>query len=342
MTRNNTPRLSIIIPVKESNKNLDECIEHCLKLNYPDYEIIILPDSLIESPHDVRVIETEGKTPSEKRNIGIREAKGEIVAFLDDDAFPSKDWLRHAVRNFNDEKIAAVGGPAVTPKTDGLRQKASGSIYSSLLGGGVYRYRYTPQKRHFVDDFPSCNFIARKSILEEVGGFGTTFWPGEDTALCLEITKRQGKRIVYDPEVLIYHHRRKLFIPHLKQVCSYGLHRGYFVKRFPRTSLRIWYFLPTFLVFGLFFGWLVGFIHPLFHKMYFISVFVYLSMALLTGLRNRSALCIFPGLILTNLCYGIFFIKGLFSRTLKEEWNSDSFVSSNSIISSLLKLTHIS
>ena len=319
MIGNNSPKLSIIVPVKDSNENLDECIKQCLKLDCPDCEIIILPDFSIKLPYNVRVVPTGVKGPSEKRNIGINEAIGEIIAFLDDDAFPSKDWLRNAVKHFEDEEIAAVGGPAVTPENDGLKEKASGSIYSSLLGGGVYRYRYIPQKKRFVDDFPSCNFIVRKSILKETGGFRTKFWPGEDTALCLEITKRLGKKIVYDPEALIYHHRRKLFIPHLKQVCNYALHRGYFAKRFPQTSLRISYFLPTFFVFGLLFGWLPGFIHPLFHKIYLILVFVYLSMALLTGLKNKSPLSIFSGLILTHICYGIWFIKGLLCRRLREE-----------------------
>jgi cellulose synthase/poly-beta-1,6-N-acetylglucosamine synthase-like glycosyltransferase len=319
MTRENNPKLSIIIPVKEFNQNLDECIKHCLELDYPDYEIIVLPDFSIELYYNVRVVPTGVKGPSDKRNIGIKEAAGEIIAFLDDDAFPPKDWLRNAVRNFNDGEIAAVGGPAVTPGNDGLKEKASGSIYSSFLGGGVYRYRYIPRKKRFVDDFPSCNFIVRKSVLKEAGGFKTKFWPGEDTALCLEITKKLGKRMVYDPAALVYHHRRKLFIPHLKQVCNYALHRGYFVKRFPQTSLRISYFLPTLFVFGLFFGWLLGFIHPLFYKIYLISTFVYFSMALLTGLKNGSPFTVSSGLILTHSCYGIWFLKGLFSRRLSEE-----------------------
>jgi glycosyltransferase involved in cell wall biosynthesis len=313
-------KVSIIIPVKEFNQNLDECIKHCLKLDYPNYEIIILPDSSMKLLHNrVRIIPTDVKGPSEKRNLGIKEAKGEILAFLDDDTFPPQDWLKKAVKNLEDEDIAAVGGPAVTPKNDGLEEKASGDIYSSLLGGGVYRYRYVPQKRRLVDDFPSCNFIVRKSILEEVGGFKTKFWPGEDTAICLEITKDLGKKIVYDPEVLIYHHRRRLFVPHLKQVCNYALHRGYFAKRFPQTSLRISYFLPTLFVLGLLFGWSLGFIHPLFYKIYFITILIYLFMALLTGLNNKLSLSVFSGLILTHLCYGIWFLKGLFSWRLKEE-----------------------
>ena len=110
-------------------------------------------------------------------------AKGEILAFLDDDAYPVKDWLKNAVKNFSDPQVAAVGGPAVTPEEDSDLQKTSGLIYSSVLVSGNFTYRYIPGKRQEVEDYPSCNFLVRKSVMQELGGFNTNFWPGEDTKL---------------------------------------------------------------------------------------------------------------------------------------------------------------
>jgi len=107
----NSPLVSIIIPYPKDNPFLQECMEHCLKLDYPNYEIIILPDG--EEKHDwekTTIIPTGKIGPSEKRDIGLKQAKGEIVAFLDDDTFPVKDWLKNAVRHFEDPEIAAVGG----------------------------------------------------------------------------------------------------------------------------------------------------------------------------------------------------------------------------------------
>ncbi|MCK4325932.1 glycosyltransferase [bacterium] len=315
-------KISIIVPVKGFNQRLDECIKHCLKLDYPDYEIIVLPDSSMKVPHDgVRIIPTGVKGPSMKRNLGIKEANGEIIAFLDDDTFPSQDWLKKAVKNFEDEDVVAVGGPAVTPENDGLGEKASGNIYSSVLGGGAYRYRYIPKKRRLVDDFPSCNFVVRKSILKEIGGFKTNFWPGEDTALCLEITKKLDKKIIYDPEVLIYHHRRPLFILHLRQVSNYARHRGYFAKKFPQTSLRFSYFVPSLFVIALIAGGALSLLSPIIKSIYIAIIAIYLLVILLSSLNKQTRLIplIFPGMILTHLCYGIWFLRGLFSRKLREE-----------------------
>lgn len=328
----NYPLISIIIPVERFNGMLNECLESCSRLDYPHLEILVLPDSIDSTDPsnpagrldsvNLRIIPTGNMGPAEKRNRGMEESGGEILAFLDDDTYPSKGWLRNILGHFEKKDIAAVGGPAVTPESDDLRQKAGGAIFSSLLGGGTCRYRYMPTEERMVDDFPSCNFIVRKSVMEELGGFKTRFWPGEDTAICLEITRKLGKKIVYDPKVLIYHHRRRLFLPHLKQITNYALHRGYFVKRFPQTSLRFSYFLPSLLSIGLLLGWILGFIHPFFYSLFLIFLVIYLALTLLTGLRHRPskmAFLVFIGIVLTHLSYGIWFIKGLFSRRLREE-----------------------
>ena len=109
-------------------------------------------------------------------------------------------------------------GPGVTPPNDSVFQKAGGWVSASFLGGGpAASHRFFPRKKREVDDYPSMNFVVRKSDFRAVDGFNSRFWPGEDTKLCLDLTKKLGKKIIYDPEVLVYHHRRSLFVPHLKQ-----------------------------------------------------------------------------------------------------------------------------
>ena len=243
-----TPKVSIIIPVKEINAYIREAVPKHLELDYPDFEILILPDhnSGESFSSQVRIIPTYPRTgPADKRDIGAQEADGEILAFIDDDAYPRSDWLKNAVKYFDDEEVVAVCGPGVTPESDSVWQKASGWIQASRLGGGNCTYRFVPQRKRWVDDYPSMNFIVRKSDFEAVGGFDSHFWPGEDTKLCLDLTYKLGKKIIYDPEVLVYHHRRALFRPHLRQIGRYGLHRGHFARVLPRTSRRLSYFIPS-------------------------------------------------------------------------------------------------
>jgi len=315
------PFISIIIPVRDDNPYLEQCIAHCKRLDYPEYEIIVLPDKEISRDwKNVRIISTGPVGPAEKRNIGMEKSQGKILAFLDADAFPSKEWLKSAARYFQNEEISAVGGPAVTPEKDSLRQKASGLIYSSFLGGGAYTYRYVPEEMREVDDYPSCNLLVRKEILKKIGGFKSLFWPGEDTVLCLNITKKLKKKIIYDPEVLVYHHRRRLLISHLKQVRNYALHRGYFVKKFPQTSFRLSYFLPSFFISGLIIGGIFSLTFPFIRGIFLTGVSIYLFLVFLSSLSSRNPLLIplvFSGIILTHLTYGFYFIKGLIIKRLE-------------------------
>lgn len=342
------PKVSVIIPLREDNDYIRETLGYLREVDYPDFEVILLPDE----PFDVRcsifnvqgqaavpsaplrtgggrpsavvkVIPTGPVGPAAKRDLALPHAKGDILAFLDDDTYSERDWLKNAVKYFEDEEVVAIGGPAVTPPSDSPMQKASGCVYASLLGGGAYAYRYIPQKKREVDDYPTCNLLVRKSVLERLGGFDTRFWPGEDTKLCLGITKELGKKIIYAPDVLVYHHRRPLFLPHLKQVRSYALHRGYFVKRFPHTSLRLWYFLPTLLMVGIIGGGLLLLLLPLLRPLYLAGLAVYLLAVVISAMVTSRDLLLTPivaaGIITTHLTYSLWFVIGLLSSRLSEE-----------------------
>ncbi len=318
--------VSIIIAVKTQSRNLEECVGKCLELDYPDFEILILPDEPFASrEHTSRckwqVIPTGRVSPAQKRDIALKYAKGEILAFLDDDAYPAKDWLTHAVTHFTDEDIAAVGGPGVTPKEDNLRQLASGRVYSSILVSGRFVYRYISKKRLEVDDLPSCNFLIRKNVFEKLGGFNTNFWPGEDTKLCLDIVQKLGKKIIYEPKAIVFHHRRPLFMPHIRQIANYAYHRGYFVKRYPQTSLKFAYFLPSIFISAALLGLIISLFSGLIMDIYLSAISLYTIIVFSFSLSKRMRLIpfVFFGIIITHFIYGIYFLKGLLALKLKEE-----------------------
>lgn len=321
--------VSIIIPVKEVNDYIRESLPYINKLDYDmkKVEVIVLPDKADKIKgkfkFKLKIIPTAHIYPGEKRDIGIKASKGEITAFIDDDVYPEKQWLKKAVEIFESSKdIGAVGGPAATPPHDSFLKQVSGLIYSSFMGGGGYRYRYMAEARRFVDDYPSCNLIIKKEVLKKIGGFNTEFWPGEDTVICLKIVKDLKLKIVYDPEVFVYHHRRNFFAGHIHQVVNYAAHRGYFVKRFPETSLRPGYFVPTAFV-----CYLLSIIYPVFFnikmlKFWLIPAALYLILITLDGIKIKSfrlGLMTMFGIFVTHVFYGVYFIKGLFSGKLKEE-----------------------
>ena len=247
------PRVAAVVACPAVTPMLEQCVAALARERetYPELEAVVLPDSPSgrQWPAWVREIPTGAELPSDKRNAGAAAADGaEIVAFLDDDARPLPGWLANAVPHFSDPGTCAVGGPAATPPEDGFMAAMSGRVYASPLVSGAYRRRYVPTRVCAERDLPSCNLLVRASALREAGGFDSAYWPGEDTVLCLDLSKLG--RIVYDPRVVAAHHRRPLFGPHLRQVSRYARHRGFFAKRFPETSLKPAYFAPSALLLG--------------------------------------------------------------------------------------------
>ncbi len=324
------PIVTIVIACPGRSWMLDECLKAICGQTYGAWEAIVLPDASVEPDPAwggrVRVIPTGKVRPAEKRNIGIKEAKGEIVAFIDDDAYPDAHWLEYAVKYFGDNDVGAVGGPGVTPPGDGYMARLGGRVYDNILVSGNYRYRYRAGGvRRDVDDYPSCNLLVRTDLLRQIGGYRTDFWPGEDTLLCKDIVD-SAHRIVYDPWVVVNHHRRALFAPHLRQLGRYAFHRGYFVRRFPSNSAHLSYFVPSLFVlylvasavlaavpepdrmpFWLFCAW---------HGFIAVPTLLYFALVLLTtfALNPATWLLTVLGVFATHVVYGVRFVQGLCAR----------------------------
>lgn len=332
-------KFSIIIPIKEINHLLrQETIPQILKQTYPDFEIIIVTDKVSKEQFPKTEIIASGKDigPAGKRDMGVKRAKGDILAFLDDDSYPETTWLKNALEIFQEsEEIAAVCGPTLTPPHDNLRQKVSGYVWSTTLGsGGAGTYRCTVSPRREVDDYPTVNFLVRKKIFLQIGGFDSHFWPGEDTKLCHDLVYKLKKQIIYNPTILVYHHRRPIFKAHLEQIARYAIHRGHFARIFPRTSLRLGYFVPTLFVLGLLGGLILIHMPPLFllfpiektsvASLYLSLVSLYLVLLLTTAIQVflkeknlKLILLLIPSIFATHIVYGILFIKGFLSPKLE-------------------------
>lgn len=315
----------IIVDYKENNPYLLELLEKIGKQSYKNYEVILVTDFKSDIRFNNLITKSYNKVvgPAIKRDDGAKIAKGEILSFIDDDAFPDKNWLKSVVIEFMDKSVCAVGGPGVTPEAVDWKETASGWASASPIGSAGFVYRFLPQSRRYVDDFPSMNLSVRKEDFLAVGGFDSSYWPGEDTKLCLDLVHKLNKKIVYSPKVLVYHHRRPVLLPHLRQNGNFGLHRGFFARVLPKTSLRPVYFGPSlFLIFVLSTPVLVRLsqsfelLKPL--SLFTFSVyFAYFLLLFLNSIwifiKSRSvvqALLSIPTIFITHLWYGARFLQG--------------------------------
>jgi len=318
------PKFSIIIPVRKINDYVKESISHIKKLDCQDYEVFVVTDEREDydfSDSRIKIINSGNVGPGEKRNLAAKLSKGDILAFLDDDSYPEKDWLSKAAKIFEDSDVYALGGPAATPEDAEYLERMAGYLFESFIVSGGTTYRYRPEEKRFIDDYPSVNLFVKKLAFEEVGGFPIEFWPGEDTKLCLDLVKKFGRKFPYNPEVLVYHHRRNIFKPYLKQISRYGRHRGQFARIFPQTSRIPMYFAPSVFVIWMFGGLILSLFWKIFFPIYLLSLLIYFVVVFFISLnvlkKEKSIKSVFDfvkGVFLTHIYYGVNFLIGIIKR----------------------------
>lgn len=320
----NKIKFSIIIPVKEINDYILAFVPKILSQTYQNFEIIILPN--IKKEHKIlknkkiKIIETGVVGPAQKRDIGAEKAKGEILAFIDDDAYPDKNWLENALSSFK-EGVVGIGGPNLTPEESSFFQKVSGKVLASYLISGPVSYRCKKSEEREINDFPSCNLFVRRKAFLKVGGFDTGFWPGEDTKLCLELTKT-GK-LIYSPEVVVYHHRRSDLKGYIKQIFTYSKHRGFFAKKYPETSRKLSYFIPSMFLAGIILGSILSFFNQVIAYIYLFVLLIYVVLLFIEALRAGEISMTVPFIILgftTHITYGLGFVVGLLNKDLMSKY----------------------
>jgi glycosyltransferase involved in cell wall biosynthesis len=310
--------VSVIIPLKRINAYLHECLKHLAKQTLRDFDVFVVtdePEHLAFEGLRVYCLSSGPVPPNVKRMMAARQSDAQILAFIDDDAYPIAEWLSEGTRQFSGDRVVGVGGPGVTPPGDSAARQASGAVYASPLVSGGFTYRYLPSRLRDVDDLPSCNLMVRRPHFLKHVPECIRYWPGEDTKLCMLLTA-DGGRIVYSPAVTVYHHRRRLFKDHLKQVWNYAVHRGFFAKRYPETSRRPAYFVPT--VFVLANVALAASIvrrWPARKPLAALAVLYTCAVALeaLRSTRSHRAnpLLVATGIYATHLTYGVGFFSGI-------------------------------
>jgi O-antigen biosynthesis protein len=225
------PRISVVVCSYNGSATIRSCLEGLERLEYPNHEVIVVNDGstdatgAIAREFDFRLIETPNRGLSSARNTGIAAAEGEIVAFVDDDAWPDPHWLHYVAQTFITTDHVAVGGPNVAPSGDG-------SIADSVANapGGPVHVLLSDQEAEHI---PGCNMSFRKSALIAVGGFDPQFRvAGDDVDICWKL-QQQGWTIGFHAAAMIWHRRRNSVRRYWKQQQGYGRAEAMLVPKWP-------------------------------------------------------------------------------------------------------------
>jgi glycosyltransferase involved in cell wall biosynthesis len=219
--RDEWPSISVVICGYNAGSTLDECLRHTCALDYPDLEILMVDDGSTDDTVDIvrrhpraRLLSIEHAGLSVARNTGFQAARGDIVVYLDADAYPTPEWLFYIALGFDGPTVGGVGGPNLPPADDGL----GAQMVARAPGGPVHVLVGDDRAEHI----PGCNMAFWKSVLEEVGGCDPIYMAaGDDVDLCWKVLDRSWE-IGFHPAALVWHHRRPGTRPYLRQQRGYG------------------------------------------------------------------------------------------------------------------------
>lgn len=249
-----SPFVSVVVPTRARPEFLRRCLESLLQLDYPSdrYEIIVVEDGTEggqavteEIRQRAEVSVTYKRIPhsgaATSRNVGLQLAKGEIVAFIDDDAMAVGTWLRRLVDGLLREGVGGVGG-RVSPEypepfLEAVMERGGDVKWSS--------FNAAPQGVLEVDHLPGGNMAFWRAALIRVRGLDARYtrrgsWR-EDTDLCIRV-RHLGYRLLYDGEARIIHRAVRWVNPweRLKPSLVWSMTRddAYFrVKNFGRSGV---------------------------------------------------------------------------------------------------------
>jgi len=244
-------KLSVIVPAYNAASHISGLLESFSKQSLVDFEPIFIDDCSTDNTaktieaYGCRLIQLDkNHGPAHCRNLGAREAGGDVLVFTDSDCRPEPDWLDKIREYFSQDDVDAIMG-----RLELLPSSYIGNSISALgfpAGGAIgFEKIWRVDKNGCTKSLSSCNCAIRRNIFWETGGFDETFpyAGGEDSLLAYKLDELNYK-IKFCPDVVVYHEARNSLSEFLKWQFKRGISSFIFAKRIKNRnnfiSLRMW------------------------------------------------------------------------------------------------------
>jgi lipopolysaccharide/colanic/teichoic acid biosynthesis glycosyltransferase/GT2 family glycosyltransferase len=234
-----TPKLSVIIPARDSARTIQACLEALLlQQGYifgQDYEVILVDDgsqdntAQIAEQLGVRVICQPNAGPATARNTGVEHARGELIFFTDSDCIPNSDWLSRMAAPFADPTVVGVKGTYLCEEKNAVARFVQQEF--------EYKYR-SLEKLTRIDFIDTYSAAYRKSIFIENGGFDARFpVPSvEDQEFSFRLS-RKGYHLVFQPSAHVYHRHDLNLKQYIQRKWGIGYWKAFMLRWLPEKTL---------------------------------------------------------------------------------------------------------
>jgi succinoglycan biosynthesis protein ExoA len=255
-----TVLLSIVIPTRGRLASLQKCLASIFAAELPQgTELLVVCNGsdpptedflrrLSGSEPRLHLMELKQGSPAEARNAALSKVRGEVVYFLDDDVTIEPDLFSRALATFAQRpEVDVLGGPNLTPPESRTFERCVGAVIASPCGSARVcdRYRSTGHLRATDDrSLILCNLAIRgNAIASRRPVFGSELVCNEENLL-LGLLAREGRAMLHDPALIVYHTRRGTLLGFVRQVFRYGRGRWQNTQGLP-SSLSPIFLIPS-------------------------------------------------------------------------------------------------
>jgi glycosyltransferase involved in cell wall biosynthesis len=218
--RSDWPALSIAVCAYNEERRLPECLDALSRLDYPRLQVIVCDDGSTDETRKVAerypftVLALPHGGLSNARNAAMEVATGDIIAYLDADAYCHPEWPYHIALSMEDAGVVGTGGPNLPVENASRVEQAVASA-----PGSPVEVLLTSDRAEHV---PGCNMAYRLADLRAIGGFDSTYVSaGDDVDVCWRLLDRGGQ-IAFSAAAQVRHHRRDTIRGYFRQQRGYG------------------------------------------------------------------------------------------------------------------------
>lgn len=247
------PLVSVLIPMRNEERHIEACLRSLAGQDYPRqrFEVLVMDGASTDRSRELaeslarredlplRVIDNPGRTAARGLNIGLREARGDVIVRVDAHTAVAPDFLKESVTVLQETNADGVGGP-IESVGEGPVGEAIALAMSSPFGIGNAHFRYSRETR-YTDTvaFPAY----RRGLFEEVGGFAEDIEYGEDDEFNYRLGDAGGK-LLLTPRIKSLYYTRSSLSALFRQYLGYGRAKVEVLRRHPRQA-RLRQFVPA-------------------------------------------------------------------------------------------------
>jgi len=327
----NYPLITIVMPVRNEERFIAATIQQLLNQDYPRdrYEIIVadgesrdrtceIVEEIARTHSQVILRSNPGHLPSSGRNVGFKNAKGDIFLVIDGHCqIPNNQLFINVVDCFKKSRAQCLGRPQpfIIPEEPNM-QKAIALARSSWLGHSSNSFIHSGNEGFVSPVSVGCAY--KREIFEKIGFVDESFDACEDVEFNYRIEKA-GFKTFFSPKITVHYYSRDTLAGLWKQLIRYGKGRFNFIFKHPE-AINLDMFLPAALVIGIIFGPLFKFINNYFLWIYIAILLLYFSLivceSIKLGMKNGFGLI--AKLIITfpviHVGLGVGMISGVWNK----------------------------